>query len=267
MQRSAAVLATVALTATLSAGADEKGDALAARVSAASLAAKTLQADLAYTFQVGERRGGYNGSLRMMKPNLAHFRTTGQPNATTFASDGKSVFQVMEGPKEYLKMPVGARGQNLPIGGPASPTQVFFDPDTALRGERRHAGTEKVEGKEYEVLEITTPQPPQLRRFFVAPGGIVEGTEARLKQEQGEVVLRTWLKNLKLDAPLKAELVAYTPPAGFRRYEPPNFEAKLIPVGQAAPDFNLPQPGGGQLALSDTLKTKKAVPCNFWFYN
>ena len=46
----------------------------------------------------------------------------------------------------------------------------------------------------------------------------------------------------------------------------PSFDEKLIPVGKDAPDFQLPQPGGNRIALSDVRKEKKAVLVNFWFY-
>lgn len=41
----------------------------------------------------------------------------------------------------------------------------------------------------------------------------------------------------------------------------------LLPVGKKAPAFSLPNPKGGTIALQNTLKNKKAVLVNFWFYN
>jgi hypothetical protein len=52
-----------------------------------------------------------------------------------------------------------------------------------------------------------------------------------------------------------------------RAYQYPQFEAKLLPAGKVAPDFNLPMPRGGQLSLTDARRGKKAVLVNFWFYN
>jgi hypothetical protein len=52
-----------------------------------------------------------------------------------------------------------------------------------------------------------------------------------------------------------------------RAYQYPQFEAKLLPAGKVAPDFNLPMLRGGQLSLTDARRGKKAVLVNFWFYN
>lgn len=44
-----------------------------------------------------------------------------------------------------------------------------------------------------------------------------------------------------------------------------DLEKKLIPAGQAAPDFDLPQVGGDRVKLSELTK-KNVVLLNFWFY-
>ena len=41
-------------------------------------------------------------------------------------------------------------------------------------------------------------------------------------------------------------------------------ERRLLPVGKVAPDFSLPQVGGGELSLANTLKTSKWVLVSFW---
>jgi hypothetical protein len=46
-----------------------------------------------------------------------------------------------------------------------------------------------------------------------------------------------------------------------------SYDEKLTPVGQSAPAFSLPSPTGKQVALSATLKGKKALLLNFWFYS
>lgn len=41
-------------------------------------------------------------------------------------------------------------------------------------------------------------------------------------------------------------------------------ERRLLDVGKVAPDFSLPQVGGGELSLANTLKTSKWVLVSFW---
>jgi hypothetical protein len=68
---------------------------------------------------------------------------------------------------------------------------------------------------------------------------------------------------------MTAKQFAFVAPKGYtamKRPEPPDYEKGLVAVGKPAPDFNLPQVGGVNLALSDLLKEKKAVLVNFWFH-
>ena len=269
VRRGWALLACAATLTALAAQADEKADALLQKAREASAGAKTLQADLVYEVQSDDAKGGYSGAVRLMKPNYAYFKTSNLPNRqVSILSDGKNRYQVMEAQKQYLRGAIQPGGQNVGIGGPYSPVTGFFDlTGNAAGGERKYVGKETLEGREYEVVEITGgPRPEQVRRFYVGPSGLVEGAVVTLGNSEMQRTYRTWLKNVKLDQPMKAEEFAFAPPEGFRPYEPPNFEKNLLAVGKEAPDFNLPQPEGNRLSLSDTVKEKKAVLINFWFY-
>ena len=45
-----------------------------------------------------------------------------------------------------------------------------------------------------------------------------------------------------------------------------DMDAKLVKVGKPAPLFSIPGPKGGTVDLAQTLRGKKAILVNFWFY-
>jgi hypothetical protein len=186
----------------------------------------------------------------------------------TFIATGKEQFIVLDGQKQYLKDAASAKGESLtPMLGPAG---AMFMQGTLgpASGARTYRGAETINGKSYQVVEVAGPAAEQKTRLYFGPGGLLEGSEVEMKDESRTIRQRTWLKNIYLNAALKPAEFAYKPPADYKPYERPDFEKSLVAVGKPAPSFRLPQPGGlGELALEDTLKDKKAVLINFWFYN
>lgn len=268
----AALLAGVALLAAGPVRPDEKSDALLKKARESVAAAKTLEADLVATMKIGGRESTNQGTVRLMKPNYGEIKLPG-PNRSpgqTMVSTGKELFMSLDALKQYQKQPADPQGGDL-IGytGPAG--AMFLAPMTVgVGGTTRYLGMEKVGNATYEVVELTRPGGQQVEKLYFGAKGRLEGSEMTLKTDQpNQIVVRSlWLKNIRLDTPLKVEQFAYTPPADFKVYEPPDFNALLLPVGKDAPSFRLPQPAGaGDLALEDTLKGKKAVLVNFWFYN
>jgi hypothetical protein len=124
-----------------------------------------------------------------------------------------------------------------------------------------------VDGKTYQVVEvIPSPGGPE-QKLFIGASGLVEGVEMTTRQGDKASTRTTWLKNIRLDRSTDPKRFAYAPPADFTLHEQPDLNKQLLAVGTDAPDFMLPQPGGGQLSLSDARKGKKAVLINFWFYS
>jgi outer membrane lipoprotein-sorting protein len=264
--RSAVLLACAGVLALgTAAWSDAKSDALVKKAIAAMAGAKTLQADMTMTMTSGAEKQSATMKVRLMKPNYADITASGFPGGTMrMISDGKDLYMVSEGDKQYQKM--AASGLASFFGGPGqSPIAVFFSPEGLPGGKHKSGGTSKVNGKTYQVVLITAETAPKNRKLYIAPNGWPEGME--LSDVEGGVTqkITMWLKNVRVNAPLKAEEFAYAPPADFEMQK--GADESLLEVGKPAPSFQLPQPGGGQLSLEDARKGKKAVLINFWFYS
>ena len=264
----AALLLGAALTLGGGARADEKADALIQRAEKAAQAARSLQAEFELMSWTRTQRPPLTGTVQLLKPHYGRVKVNnpaGQP-LQTMISTGKEQFIVLEGQKQYLKdeaapKAAGVTGVLGPVGA------LFMEGSLAsLKGERTLRAPETFNGQSYQVVEVAGPDQPTYKLFF-GPAGRLDGSEMQMKQGEQTFHQRVLLKNVRLNAPLKPQEFAYKPPAGYKPYERPDFEKSLLAVGKPAPSFRLPQPGGAELALEDTLKDKKAVLINFWFYN
>lgn len=258
--------AAVALVLGGGAQADPKGDALLKKTRAAMAKVKTLQADL-------DLKSGPDQTIKArfegMKPNYGRLAMKGEPFGEQITiSTGKEVFMVMPSEKQYQKID-SATGDRMLELLPGSPIGVFFHPEELGKGLRsRFLGARKVGGKSYQAVQLMSKAPTMTQVLFINASGLIEGAEAVLPGP-GKQRISMWLRNVKVNAPLKAEQFAYTPPADFTVPKGP--EESLLAVGQLAPDFLLSQPGkpgsDGLYGLEMARKEKKAVLINFWFYN
>lgn len=248
------------------AGADPLADRLIEK--ARLFPAKTLTADLASTLKAGERKQEITGKVRLMRPNHGRVELSMGGSTQTFAADGKSVYIIMAEAQRYLKLDEGAQlGKELT--GMAPPVEAFLNPSAYYSEwkETERAPARTVTGRKYEVVRFKTGPQSMAGTAYFEPSGLLVGVELAFDRGGLKGTQSTWLRNVKLNAPLKAAEFAFKAPEGYNVVERPNFEKSLLPVGKTAPDFLLPQPGGlGNLALSTAGKEKKAVLINFWFY-
>ncbi|MCC2671886.1 MAG: resA 10 [Armatimonadetes bacterium] len=221
---------------------------------------KVLQADV-------EMRNGaqvQRGAITLKRPNLA--RIDMKASGSLIVSDGKSVFSYMIAANEYQKGkadPDGANVQDLWA-------LMFFQPDRLFKlfgsTPPTHAGTQKADGADYEVLEIAAT-PDTKVRFFVSPRDFLIYRMEQITGMGAEEVKQTaTMKNVRTNGTVADAFFKWTPPKTAKMFEAPDFEKSLIAVGKKAPDFDLDRPEGGRLALSSVLKEKKATLVNFWFY-
>lgn len=260
-------LVLAALIAPSAARGDEAADRLVGRVREATKSARSLRAEFTYTEVDGEARTSYAGRVRLMRPNYAFMESMGEKYALIVASDGASLYVVNEDGKTYRRR--GAQPGRVRLWSETSPATAFFDVDAALAGgERRHAGREVVQGRAYDVLEVKHPDPPQTRRFFVGGSGMIERTVELYDFPKGRFTKETHLKEVDTTAAMAASDFAYAPPDGYAAQEVrKEDERELLAVGEAAPGFRLPRSGGGLVELAGSLKRRKAVLLNFWFYD
>ena len=275
-----AVLALMAATGTAltllaaagPARADERAQALLAQARAAMARARSLQADFETTFEGAQP---VSGSLLLKRPNLARVEGHG-PSGQLVVSDGATVYTYSPRQNQYRKGEPGRKGEQILVGDVVAVVGSFFQPDrigVAAGAEPAYAGKETVGGVECDVVQLALDA-HTIRRYAISPADhLIRRAAQKMEIAQGGATVRyeitTTLKNLRVDAPIDVARFRWTPPTTAKLYQPPtlaDLEKQLIPAGKTAPDFNLPAPGGGRIALSDALKGRKAVLVNFWFY-
>lgn len=109
---------------------------------------------------------------------------------------------------------------------------------------------EQVDGEDCCVIEVSYMKHQRSCYFWVSQRDhlprklkrIVRATEDLIDEEQ-------WSK-VTLNGVISQERFAWQPPDGWRQWQPPAPEDRLLKPGQPAPDFELKSPDGGRIRLS-----------------
>lgn len=258
----------LAVAGTGAVGADQKPNAVIARYRAALARTRTMTADIQLKMGASGQAEAVSIRARLMKPDLADLTMTqGGHEVQRFVGNGKGGLVLMASQKQFMKAPGGLnKGMLTQLAG--LPTAAFLHPEMLKEWTFSGASRETKDGVAYTVLNVRTAvELPMSGKAYFNAAGLMVGTELTAKLGDQTFSQSCWLKNLKLNAPLRARQFALAPPAGYTKFDPSSdYEKTLLAVGKDAPDFLLPQPGGNQLSLSDSLKGQKAVLVNFWFY-
>ena len=115
----------------------------------------------------------------------------------------------------------------------------------------RFMGTEKMDDKEYDVIEVSFMNRQRSRYLWLS-------REDHLPRKLTEIVRvhkdlvghERWL-DVTINAEIPAEKFVWTPPDGWRQWEEPAVDSTLLALRQAAPDFELPLVSGEKVKLSD----------------
>jgi outer membrane lipoprotein-sorting protein len=254
----------------VAAQADDRAEALLRLTRAATAKLQTLRADVDIPTK------NVTGTLMLKRPNLAYFKLKGSFEWLT-VSNGEHVFTYSPPQNQYEKGDPGPEGDKIfiPFRETANGflASSFFRPDSIGRvtggGSPAYRGKRKLGNVECDVIEFDLPPPVSVRaRYFIsAEDHLIHQGIVTLKE--GDRTFRTMfrLKNVRINSPIAASVFQWTPPPMARvTPTPEDLERALIPVGQVAPDFNLPMPRGGQFSLSAARKRSKAVLLNFWFF-
>lgn len=259
------------LSAAAAGHADPKSDALFAK--AKTIAAKTQALDTEVSYEMGGQGPSQklSGTIKALKPNFWDLRVSSADGQLDehLISNGKTLFNVMEAKKQYMKMGSADASMLGQMGIPA--LALILSPKSLPKTQgSRYIGTVTGSGKQYDVVKLPAMEglpPGSSVKVYFGPSGLPEGQEMVMKAGGQTITQKVWLRKINLKPELTEKQFAYTPPADFKLFEQPDLNADLLAVDKEAPDFLLPQPGGGtQLSLSDARKGKKAVLVNFWFY-
>jgi hypothetical protein len=123
-------------------------------------------------------------------------------------------------------------------------------------------------GTRYDVIELTDPSPvTQRARLYIGRDKLIHRTTFVMSRK-GEPVshVEYVFPSLEINKPLPPATFVFIPPQDSTVADTRAMDVQLIPVGKEAPNFTLPTPAGGQVALGELLRGKKALLINFWFY-
>jgi len=218
----------------------------------------------------------------LKKPGSFHVEQTNDPStkSTTLLNDGNYLWVYWTGDRPALpidteKSKAGARSDVYvkkasvaAYGSLRSEAAMFgtalvgliFDPSVfygsgspwtpSLDGVRSR-GTNAVRGEVCDVIEVSFMQ---ARRTWFIWLSRQDHLPRKLKQvDRGadtRVTVEQW-SNVTLNAAIPPKMLAWSPPANWRPWDPPRLEDSLLQRGQEAPDFKLRSARRGKLRLSD----------------
>jgi hypothetical protein len=184
-------------------------------------------------------------------------------------SNGKELFLEDTGEKLYRQLPAPdlRNGDTEPFLWGGLLVDQFLDPK-GLPGQTTYAGVRRLGKKRYQVVRIAAPSGRGTTDLYIGSSGLIEACSARISSGDTRVTMFQQATSVRLNLRLPPDRFAYKPRRGFTlAQDEGDPEQKLLAVGKPAPDFDLPVPGGGRLALSQIRNQKKAVLVNFWFYS
>jgi outer membrane lipoprotein-sorting protein len=248
--------------------ADERGTAILRAAFQKMHNARTLSAEISTRVEMpGRAPSATQGKVLAMKPNYLRVEMKGR-NAPLYVADGKNYYSYADGQPVYFKMPLDKNPTELNGQWEGEIDGFFGGAKNLSRLSATYIRSEVVAGIDCHLVKAEMKNPNRVVVYAVGKkDSLIHRAEMEMHLGESQVSKQTnRLTNIRLNIALTARNFAFNPPKTAKLYEPPNYEAKLVPVGQEAPNFTLPSPAGGQIALSEALRGKKALIVNFWFY-
>ena len=144
--------------------------------------------------------------------------------------------------------------QGTGIGMPPLNPSVFHGAPSSLDEYLdgvRYLGAKIKGGEVYEGIEVSYQN--RLRIFYYWISTKDHLPRFLRNVHRGSVdhtTLERW-EEVVLNGEIPESRFQWSPPAGWKRWERPDYREKVIAVGTAAPDFELPLLEGGRVRLSD----------------
>lgn len=257
-------------TAAMTAHADPKAQALLKKVQAATQAARTLTADFTYSVASVKRTQRAEGSVKLMRPNVAAVRfshLSGAPFARLVAADGTTVWRFDPTANAYQKRAADPQGKDIRLWD-AAPIQAFFDVPSAMRecvyvrdlNDLKYAGVETLNGVAYQVLEHRMQgvvaggeSSPFRHRLYVGPDNLIRKHVLLFRSGGQPGVQVAELSNIKTNVPLAASDFTFAPPP----------DATVTDLDEQLPDEQLPQEARQTEAPYDPRLRAGATPFAF----
>jgi len=114
------------------------------------------------------------------------------------------------------------------------------------------AGTEKVDGEECDIIEVSFMSRQRSQFFWVSRRDHLPRLQKEVvRVSSGDLVTHEHWTNVEIDGEIADEKFAWTPPEGWREWRRPERSAKRAEPGTEAPAFTASLLAGGTTRLSD----------------
>ena len=261
------VVVCLCLGALQTVSADQTAEALlrASAARAKSMRALTARIELSWgSSKQSLKRSA--GRIKLMKPNFALIELTGDYPLSTLASDGRSRYLVSDVAK-YSLSAADPNGKNIDAPWWIFPVRFFFTqdlkpfgPDSPNWTSIRSAGSETIDGVGYRVLEIAGDKPMSYTARYYFDDGVLRRSVVKFVEGP---VFTAQIEQVKSVTNLRSRDFAFRPSPGARLDT--GAEAKMLALGETAPDFSLSTSDGKLLTLESARQGKKAILINFWY--
>ena len=206
------------------------------------------------------------GRIKLMKPNFALIELTGDYPLSTLASDGRSRYVVSDVAK-YSLSAADPNGKNIDAPWWIFPVRFFFTqdlkpfgPDSPSWTRIRFAGTETIDGVAYRVLEIAGDKPMNYTAQYYFDDRVLRRSVVKFVEGP---VFTAQIEEVKTATNLRSKDFVFRPPPDAKLDT--GAEAKMLALGETAPDFSLSTSDGKLLTLESARQGKKATLINFWY--
>lgn len=238
----------------------------------ASRAEHSLSADIVLTWKTGGVSKRSTGTIRLMKPNYAAIKLSGDYPLLLLTSDGTSKFTVAD-ERSYMKDAMDPRGEKIDSPWWGLPFRFFFtqslnpfsataDPTEQLDA----ASMESLRGQAFRILSVhgNSQMGGYTAKFFFNTEKVLQRTTVEFGTGPKAAVFEAELSNIRTDAPYRSQSFHFIPAAGQK---PTSISGAMLAIGDQAPDFMLPSTDGAKLALSSQRRGMRATLVNFWYFN
>ncbi|MBM4024574.1 MAG: redoxin domain-containing protein [Planctomycetes bacterium] len=115
----------------------------------------------------------------------------------------------------------------------------------------RSRGTNRVHDEECDVIEISFMGAQRTRYLWLSrQDHLPRKIKEIVRDADTRVTVEEW-SDVTVNAEIPAKMLAWSPPQGWRQWDPPKLEDSLLPNGQEAPAFELRAAHAGKIKLSD----------------